>query len=280
MSDVQTDAGTAPAKPILDIGAMLTGTFRLYFRRFFYFFGVTLLGLIVIYALAFAVFLPVMLQGGDLETPDPEAAFATVFAIMAPFMIVFALGFIYLNAVIIRSAVTVKLHDRVEFATALGAAFKGLIPLALIGLLMLIPIYLGFLLLVIPGLYLVSLLYVLTPAVVFERRGFGGLARSVQLTSGYRWAIMGFFVILAILTFLISLASTLVFGGIGAGLMFAASSAGDETLGFVLYMITSVLNLFASAATMPLSFIAVAAVYVRLREIKEGGGHELLEVFE
>jgi hypothetical protein len=82
------------------------------------------------------------------------------------------------------------------------------------------------------------------------------------------------------LTFLIALICSMIFGGLGLGLMFAASQAGDEVLGVILYGVTSILNLLATAATTPLSFIAIAIAYARLREIKEGGGDELLRVFE
>lgn len=278
MSDVAETAGGA-AKPSLGIGELLTGAFRLYFRRFVYFFGVAVLGLAAVYGLAFAALAPFfdsqfMIEGG------PAARLAGGVAGAIPFTVVVALGYIFLCAVIVRSAITVKLRDRIEFGAALRAAVKGLIPLFLIGLLMLIPLYLGFLLLLVPGLYLVAMLYALTPAVVFERRGFSGLIRSFQLTDGYRWAIMGFFVALAILTFLIALICSMAFGGVGMALMFAASQAGNETLGLILYGVATILNLFATAATMPLSFIAIAIAYVRLREIKEGGGEELLQVFE
>jgi hypothetical protein len=279
MSDIAETAGQAAVKPSLGIGALLTDTFRLYFRRFFYFFGVSLLGLIAVYIIAFAALAPFFASQFQIDEA-PNATLSGGLAAVIPFIVIVGLGYIFLAAVIVRSAITVKLHDRVEFGSALSAAVRGLIPLALIGLVMVVPLYLGFLLLLIPGLYLVAMLYALTPAVVFERRGFGGLVRSFQLTSGYRWAIMGFFVALGILTFLIALICSMVFGGLGLGLMFAASQAGDEVLGVILYGVTSILNLLATAATTPLSFIAIAIAYARLREIKEGGGDELLRVFE
>ena len=281
MSEVQAKASGVSAKPILDIGALLTGTFKLYFRRFFYFFGVTLLGLILIYAVAIALMIPFFAAQADLVLEaNPDALMRNAFLAFIPFGIVIGLGVIFLASVVVRSAITVKLKDRVEFGAALGAAFAGLVPLALIGLLLLIPSYLGVLLLIIPGLYLTAMVYALTPAVVFERRGFGGFMRSIRLTSGYRWAIMGFFVLLSILTFLISIVSSMVFGGVGMGLMFAAGGAGNELLGGILYLITTLLNLIATAATAPLGFLAIASVYLRLRDIKEGGGEELLKVFE
>ena len=281
MNDVHAPAGAPTAKPILDIGALLSGTFKLYFRRFFYFFGITLLSLAAIYVLAFALLIPfIQVQADLVAEQDSEGLMQNTLLGMIPFGVVIGLGYIVLTSVIVRSAITVQLKGRVEFGAALLAALQGLVPLALFGLLLLIPLYLGFLLLLIPGLYLVAMIYALTPAVVFERRGFGGFMRSIRLTSGYRWAIMGFFVVLAILSFLISIMSSMVFGGIGVSLMFAATSAGNEVLGAILYTVSMVLNLVATAATTPLGFIAIAAVYVRLREIKEGGGPEVLKVFE
>jgi hypothetical protein len=62
-------------------------------------------------------------------------------------------------------------------------------------------VMLGFVLLFIPGLILLTMWFVATPACVVERLGpFRSMGRSADLTSGYRWRIFGLMVVLFIIS--------------------------------------------------------------------------------
>jgi len=103
------------------------------------------------------------------------------------------------------------------------------------------------------------------PSIVVERQGISSLARSMQLTSGYRWYCLGamvvmFFCIIAgsFVLGVIQVAVATIFGELGA----------------------AIVSLLSSGLSMALTGIFIALIYARLREIKEGTSVEnLAEVF-
>jgi hypothetical protein len=115
-----------------------------------------------------------------------------------------------------------------------------------------IAIAIGFLLIVVPGFYLMTIWSVVVPAVVLERRGvFDSLGRSRGLVRGYGWTVFGVIVV----TFLIDLAASLVLGALLGGLPAAAA------------------HYFGNVVTTTLVTPFVAAtwtcMYFRLRELHE-----------
>src|SRR3546814_15392056 len=53
-----------------------------------------------------------------------------------------------------------------------------------------------------PGLWLLAVFAVVVPAIVVEGAGFGGLGRSIGLTKGFRWPILGAMTVIVMLTML------------------------------------------------------------------------------
>jgi hypothetical protein len=83
-----------------------------------------------------------------------------------------------------------------------------------------IAIAIGFLLIIVPGLYLMTIWSVVVPAVVLEKLGvMEALGRSRALVKGYGWTVFG--VIVA--TFLIDIAASIVLGVVLGGLPDAAA---------------------------------------------------------
>ena len=94
--------------------------------------------------------------------------------------------------------------------------------------------------------------------------GFGGLGRSVRLTKGYRWPIIGILVLIGICLILISLAGGTVIALIGGSVIISAS---------IFAVMTAMLT--------GLGGIVIALIYARLREIKEGVSvDEIASVFD
>ena len=132
----------------------------------------------------------------------------------------------------------------------LDAVMPILGPLLLVGIVAGLGIVVGFVLLVIPGLVLVTLWSVAAPVVVLERPpGLGALARSRELVRGNGWQVFGVIFVLGILVSVLA-----------AAIDIAAQSAGTG-LGIVVRVILGVL-------TAPLSALAAAVLYFELR----GGG--------
>ena len=114
--------------------------------------------------------------------------------------------------------------------------------------------------LILPGLWVYAVFSVMVPAVVIERAGFGGLARSTELTKGFRWPILGALILVGLCTGVL----TFVIG-------FLTGYIGSSIAGSVIGTVVMVLGVSAlTAVSYGLSGIAVALIYARLREIKEG----------
>lgn len=116
--------------------------------------------------------------------------------------------------------------------------------------------------------YSAGALSLMGPAMVVEKSWFGSIGRSLSLTSGYRWPVVGLLLLLALISFALAL--------VNAGLTLLVISLG--TVGMVL---SFVLSAVFSALLYGLMGIAYALAYLRLREIKEGlGNDDIAEVFD
>jgi hypothetical protein len=122
----------------------------------------------------------------------------------------------------------------------------------------------GFLCLVVPGIWLAVLLALVLPVAVVEG-GFGNaFRRSAELTSGYRWSILGALVLGYMIVFAISFV-----GGIA---IVSLASSGPLVLALVLLPIKVLGGLFLA--------ILPTVIYHDLRSEKDGVGvEELRRVF-
>jgi hypothetical protein len=119
--------------------------------------------------------------------------------------------------------------------------------LILVGLVAGIAIGVGFVLILVPGLILLTMWFVAAPVIVLERPpGLGALGRSRELVRGNGWQVFGVICVLYILVAILS-----------AGLELAADSAGTA-VGIVVTVVIGVL-------TAPLVALASAVVYYELR---------------
>lgn len=139
------------------------------------------------------------------------------------------------------------------FDASIGQIFSrvapSILPLLGAGLLAGLGIALGFLLLIIPGLFLITIWAVVAPVIVVEKPGvFAAFGRSRELVRGHGWTVFGIVIITALLS------------GIASALLQAAFSALPE---FLEILIGSTI---AQAVVTPFGAIAIAVTYFRLRE--------------
>lgn len=133
-----------------------------------------------------------------------------------------------------------------------AAPFIG--PLVGVGLFAGICIGFGFLLFVIPGLFLLTIWAVIAPVIVVERAGvFESLGRSRDLVRGHAWRV--FAVILV--TFLIVAIGSFLFRAVGAAI------ADGPALRILFALI-------AYTVTAPIGALVASVLYFRLRAIKGG----------
>ena len=164
------------------------------------------------------------------------------------------------TALLVQAAYDAKLERPLTPSRYTGPAMKAALPIAILSLIAGILTGIAFIALVVPGLWVYAVFSVMPAAVMIEKVGFGGLGRSAALTKDYRWPILGAIILVGIVNFLINLVATFV-----VGLLIASMGASGAGL-VVAVLLLSVL----SAVGVALGSIAVALIYARLREIKEG----------
>ncbi len=130
-----------------------------------------------------------------------------------------------------------------------------ILPLIGAGLLAGIGISIGFVLLVVPGLILLTIWAVIAPVIVLERVGvMASFGRSRELVRGNGWRVFG--VIVSV--FVIVAVARIVLGAIAVGI-------DDSLLARILF------DWIGSSLTAPISAIVAAVIYFHLKGVKEGG---------
>jgi hypothetical protein len=125
-------------------------------------------------------------------------------------------------------------------------------PLFAAGFLAGIGIAIGLILLIVPGLFLITIWAVIVPAIVIDRTGaLGAFGRSRQLVKDNGWRVFGVIVVL----FLLQVIVRAILGGI-------ADAATDSFVGYALA------DLVVSVLVLPLAAIAATVLYVELRRLK------------
>lgn len=205
-----------------------------------------------------------ILQDEDFVSP--------LYALLAT---VFIVSFYFLTAAVARALVLQRTGHRPTLQDCLAEVARDFYPLAAIAIIasfitavavIVSPAYPISLLLLIPGFFIQVLLAVIVPVRTIERTGFvASFTRSIQLTKGHRWPILGLLVASTIL----SIASEFL----------AYAAVGDATFGeiddingtispaFLWLIIGDLINGVIGS-------VGPVVVYFELRLIKEGAAPE------
>jgi hypothetical protein len=226
----------------MTIGAVLDESWTLFTRFFGRFF---LIGLVVFAVVNLVYALVVEAISSD------EAAGSAVLAIVG-------LAAAVIGTTWLQGAFVYAVQDARDgtFDSTIAEVFArvspAILPLFVAGLLAGIAIAVGFVLLVVPGLYLLTIWAVIAPVIVIERTGaLEAFGRSRALVRGHGWTVFGIVVITSLLS------------AIASGLLQAAFS-----------FLPRFLELFvggtiAQAVVAPFVAIALAITYFRLQEAHE-----------
>jgi hypothetical protein len=176
----------------------------------------------------------------------------------------------FLQAALVQATVVDLNGQPVSFGDALMTALRMLFPTVATALLMSLGLAAGFVLLVFPGLMLLSAWAVVVPVLIVERKGIvGSFGRSAELTKGYRWPIFGLMAIFYIAIAIINLAMRPVFG------IALFTTNFSFPLPYFVFLAAYRAVLLAVSAT------GTASIYYELRSVKEGiGPQQLASVFE
>jgi hypothetical protein len=105
----------------------------------------------------------------------------------------------------------------------------------------------GLLLLIVPGLYLLTIWAVIAPVVVVEQPGvFESFGRSRALVKGHGWQVFGVIVLVVVLLLVVGIVTSI--------LIDAAGDAGGSAIGWALNVITA-----------PITALVAAVLYFALR---------------
>jgi hypothetical protein len=230
----------------LDVGQVLSRTFAMYRDQFALLIGAALI-----------LFVPVGLINGLFYS---EGGFllsllAGALSIVATF---------WYQGMVVEAARDILDGRRDQTIGGLfSSASPVLAPLIGAGILAGIGIAIGFVLLIIPGLFLLTIWSVLVPVIVLERTGvFDSFGRSRELVKGNGWQVFGVLVVLFLIILVIRLVLSVIIGAIL-----------DSFAGFALADI--IVNLF----TVPLSALAASNIYFELKRLRgepiPGAGGEL-----
>ena len=152
----------------------------------------------------------------------------------------------------------------VNLGEALRVAFGRLLPIIGVAICVGIGVFLGSLLLLVPGLILMTMWYVAAPVCVVAQKGpLSSMGRSSELTKGHRWKVFGMILLVIIVGALVS--------GIILGLLSVVQSNVLVTLGHLVW--NGVWGAFYA--------IFVVVTYHDLRVAKEGVDvHQIAAVFD
>lgn len=192
---------------------------------------------------------------------------STVLPALAVVVIGFLAGVLTIGA-LSKCLVDAYTEHPTDWRHSLAFAGNRLGPLLVLAILSGVLLAIGYILLIIPGIYLTVTWSVATPALIFE--GIGGVAalkRSYELVKGRWWVTFGALLAGLVAVIAASFIITLILGGI------ASSGSVDVilTLGAISRFISALL-------TYPLLAAIAAVIYVDLRARKEGvQAHDLVQ---
>jgi hypothetical protein len=126
-------------------------------------------------------------------------------------------------------------------ADLFSAAAPAVGPLILNGLLYAIGVFAGFLLLVIPGLILITIWAVTAPSIVIERAGpVEAFGRSRELVRGNGWPVFGTIIVATLINAVVALLALVIAGGSDGGVIVASAIAAIATAP-ILGLVSSIL---------------------------------------
>ncbi|MEO9515869.1 MAG: hypothetical protein ABJH45_13820 [Paracoccaceae bacterium] len=236
----------------LGVGAIISDSFSILFGNFFKVFLLGFLGAFLGFIIN-ALLLGVDVAAGSDPAAgiEPTTLIISGLASIAINMVVYGL----VTALLVQVSYDSKLGRTNSFGAYFSSALPAIVPIAVLSIAIAFLSMIGAIALIIGALWVYAVFYVTAPVVVIERGGFGSMSRSAALTKEYRWPIVGLFILVLILTFVLQWIAVFLVGILTA-------IGGATVLGIGMSMINGLAYAFGG--------IVVALVYARLREIKEG----------
>jgi hypothetical protein len=236
----------------LSMGELLDRAFSLYRNHFLLFFGIGLVPRGVALAIALWADATVYSHMPHLSS----SVFVTLFAQWIITLPIYMMALAISHAMTMLAVSNAYLQRPLRLREAYAKARPYLATLFWLALQTTIRILLGFLLLVIPGVYLTLNYSVSVPAAVFENLKAGrALERSTELAEGYRGRIFGLYFLYALISYIVAFSTRYLVGVHDLTLL------GTALAEFIRFL--------SGALTTPVLLISFALLYYDLRVRKE-----------
>ncbi len=255
-----TAAAAAPKR--LEVGEVATRTFAAIRRN---------LGVFALLALLFSALPQFVLQWAS-RMMRPGDADSSLVGMVGLGALLTLIGAFLLQGALTYATVQDQNDRRARFGEVLSKGLGAVLPLIGLAIVMGVALFLGFLLLIVPGVIMALAWSVATPVLVVERKGiFGSMGRSADLTRNYRGSIL----LLAIVYWVLTAVAGLVLGGI-IGVVFVFGFGPGAMQNPVVAGIEAGLISLLQGVSSLIGAAGLAALYCELRAIKEGVGPQTL----
>jgi hypothetical protein len=251
----------------LALGELLDHTFQLYRKKFLLFVGIAAIPRLIVFIIQ------VGLQSAIFTTrPDafsPTAIITGVIAFVIG-MILFVIAFAVSQAATTVGVSEIYMGREISVLSAYGA-IKGKM-FRVLGLVFGLGFLtvLGFILLIVPGIYLALTWALAIPAAMIENLGVSKAAgRSKVLVTGARWRMFAIFLLLFLLSYAVLL-------GLQMPVIALAMVASGGKLTLMYQVLTQLSSFIAGSLVAPLGMIAFTLAYYDQRVRKEGFDIQLL----
>ncbi len=197
---------------------------------------------------------------GQLSTPALGQTVEIVLAILGPLLVNGALALFLVDAYVGRP---------LDWASSLRTAGGRIGDLLWLAIVYGVLVFIGLVLVIIPGVWLAVSWSVAIPALMFEHvSGFAALRRSFGLVRHRWWPTFGALLVAVIMLFVVVLVVGLIFQGIQSGL-----GVGSLALWLA---INAAATIVSALITYPFLAAVIAVLYIDLRVRKEGLSFERL----
>ena len=254
-------------KPQFEVGRVLGRTFSVIKHNFVKF---GLLCFVVVGIPLFLVgFWPLFIYGGEGMMSDGEVSgelfFATVIGSVIGFF-VYVVAYSVVSAILTHVCFKDFADEEVSLKRSSRTALALFLPLVGVLFIYFLGLMVGFMLLIIPGIFLLLGWYLVIPVLLVEKTGvLETLSRSWELTKGYKRWILLVTIILTIISFVFSIVITLFsvpFGDPNTAALTGAS--------VTFWVVNSFVSALAHCFAVMINSAAVAAMYFEIRDLKEG----------
>ncbi|MGH8217540.1 MAG: hypothetical protein ACREUT_03065 [Steroidobacteraceae bacterium] len=220
----------------------------------------------VLFTLALPISVPTNVKPSLVSILHTYASMFTL-RVVGLYVLITIVSVIFQGAVLAREAAIAAGHETASAADAVGIGLRRVLWMILGGILFSIVVLIGFVALIVPGIWLWGRLMLWVPALfVDDQNAIDGLGTSWRLTRSNWWRCTAIATVAIIIAFVLALVFSFA-GSIAAGIVGAPSHMGLRTR----TLLIQIFSLAGNAIYIPLIAAMWIAMYKDLRLRREGG---------